>query len=675
MIAAALFFATGIFAQNIIDLSGPDWKLENGINVSIPASMPSQAHLDLFAAGVIDDPLASDNDIQQLWVQRSNWTYSKQIDVAEDGTTWLVFDGLDTFTQIQLCNQTVGNTSNQFRQFYFNITDLVKQCDSPVLSLNFGSATKIVLELAKTGDLLVNAANGVDGQEFQGKVYARKEQNDFGWDWSPSFAPAGPWRPGRIVQPQESLYVRNALLDIYREGQLNNLPPDQSKPWIFNASVDVLGEIPTNVSMHLRLTDSEASSTDLELSNVYHNNETVTGSSVIGSEVKLWWPNGMGEQQLYNATVTLRAGDDDRILATVNRRVGFRTVVLNLEPVSKAQQALGTAPGNNWHFEINGHEFYAKGSNLVPPDVFWPRVNETKIRHLFESVAAANMNMLRVWSSGAYLPGWIYDIADEAGILLWSEFEFSDAEYPTNSSYLANYEAEAYYNVRRVNHHPSLALWAGGNELEAVILAFFFNSPLKEQYELIFQELLIKCVYANTRSISYIPSSTYNGYLSLDFNSSRPQIPRYNNATDGELYSDTGSTPYTFTTSFYSHDTDSYNYNAEQAFNLSVYPVGRFADEFGFHSMPSLQTWQEVIPESELSFDSYSVVHRNRHVPFGSADADAATRAIQRNRQQPILNTDSDPNAGSRAGIKEMTDAVKLWYPQPFKSDPVANFR
>jgi beta-mannosidase len=30
--------------------------------------------------------------------------------------------------------------------------------------------------------------------------------------------------------------------------------------------------------------------------------------------------------------------------------------------------------------------------------------------------------MLRVWSSGAYLPDWIYDMADEMGILLWSEF-------------------------------------------------------------------------------------------------------------------------------------------------------------------------------------------------------------------------------------------------------------
>lgn len=70
--------------------------------------------------------------------------------------------------------------------------------------------------------------------------------------------------------------------------------------------------------------------------------------------------------------------------------------------------------------------------------------------------------MLRVWASGAYTPDFIYDIADEEGVLLWSEFEFGDTLYPVNQEFLDNVREEAIYNVRRVNHHPSLALWAGG---------------------------------------------------------------------------------------------------------------------------------------------------------------------------------------------------------------------
>ena len=133
-----------------------------------------------------------------------------------------------------------------------------------------------------------------------------------------------------------------------------------------------------------------------------------------------------------------------------------------MEVISEEQIAQGIAPGNNWHFEINGHEFYAKGSNFIPPDVFWPRVTETKMQQLFDSVTAGNQNMLRVWASGAYTPDFIYDIADQEGVLMWSEFEFGDALYPTDQEFIDNVAEEVTYNVRRVNHHPSLALWAGG---------------------------------------------------------------------------------------------------------------------------------------------------------------------------------------------------------------------
>lgn len=47
----------------------------------------------------------------------------------------------------------------------------------------------------------------------------------------------------------------------------------------------------------------------------------------------------------------------------------------------------------------------------------------------------------------------MYDIADELGILLWSEFQFGDALYPVDREFLDNVREEANYQVRRVNHH------------------------------------------------------------------------------------------------------------------------------------------------------------------------------------------------------------------------------
>ncbi len=67
----ALFLAGSVLSQKVIDLSGNDWTLENlPLNISIPGSVPSQAHLDLYAAQVIGDPYAKTSCSCRL---RADW--------------------------------------------------------------------------------------------------------------------------------------------------------------------------------------------------------------------------------------------------------------------------------------------------------------------------------------------------------------------------------------------------------------------------------------------------------------------------------------------------------------------------------------------------------------------------------------------------------------------------
>jgi beta-mannosidase len=294
-------------------------------------------------------------------------------------------------------------------------------------------------------------------------------------------APAGPWQPAYVVQlgPNE-IHVCNSDIDIYREGQLNLIPPDQSMNWVVNASLDYIGHLPEDVTMSYTLKDSGNTTVSHgQLSNINCTNGAITGSTIIPTEaVELWWPAGMGPQNLYHLTINVESTSDNKTLATLTKRTGFRTIVLNEFPIIQSQLDQGVAPGNNWHFEINGHEFYAKGSNLIPPDAFWPRVTVEKMSRLLDSVVDGNQNMLRVWvsgylhvsgahrfadccvtqASGAYSPDFLYDLADERGILLWSEFEFGDALYPVDQDFLENVREEAEYNVRRVNHHREFPL-------------------------------------------------------------------------------------------------------------------------------------------------------------------------------------------------------------------------
>ena len=198
--------------------------------------------------------------------------------------------------------------------------------------------------------------------------------------------------------------------------------------------------------------------------------------------------------------------------------------------------------------------------------------------------------------------------------------------------------------MRRCNHHPSLALWAGGNELENLELALVNGSApgqyekYKYQYETLFIDTLAPAVFKNTRSISYTPSSTSNGWIKLNFSSEHPITERYENLEPGSIYG----------------ETDFYNYDPSVLYNDSAYPIGRFSNEFGYHSMPSVHSWRQQISEEYLSFNSSVVYLRDHHYPPGG------------------LNTSNYDN--SSYGQIQMSNAVSLWYPVPEKSDPIANF-
>lgn len=287
---------------------------------------------------------------------------------STSASTWLLFNGLDTFTSIEFCGTHVAATNNQFRQYYFDVSEILSACSVvPSLSINFGSAVNIANAIAnETGQ--ETWPYGVElVYEFPNRQFIRKEQSDFGWDWGPAFAPAGVWQPAYVVQlPSGGVHVRNSLIDIYRRGQLNNLPPDQSQPWIVNASIDVLGDLPSGAALNIQIMDLDNKTVASgPLGNITASSSTISGSVVVDGEAcQLWWPRGLGLQNLYYVTITI-VDANNNALDSVTKRTGFRTIVLNMEPISQAQLDQGIAPGNNWHFEINGHEFYAKGSNFV----------------------------------------------------------------------------------------------------------------------------------------------------------------------------------------------------------------------------------------------------------------------------------------------------------------------
>ena len=137
---------------------------------------------------------------------------------------------------------------------------------------------------------------------------------------------------------------------------------------------------------------------------------------------KLWWPNGQGEQPLYELWTTL----DGEV---TTRKIGLR----KLEWIVEKDEI-----DHSFKVRVNGRDITAMGANWIPADAIPSRITPAVVRDLLESAKAANMNMIRVWGGGQYEPDYFYELCDELGILVWHDFMFSCMSYPSNRAFLAD---------------------------------------------------------------------------------------------------------------------------------------------------------------------------------------------------------------------------------------------
>ncbi len=85
--------------------------------------------------------------------------------------------------------------------------------------------------------------------------------------------------------------------------------------------------------------------------------------------------------------------------------------------------------------------------------------------------ARAGVNLLRVWGGGLIETPEFYELCDRLGLLVWQEFSQSSSgieSVPSDDpAFVAAMVADAREIVPRLRRHPSLAIWCGGNELDA----------------------------------------------------------------------------------------------------------------------------------------------------------------------------------------------------------------
>ncbi|MGC9450789.1 MAG: beta-mannosidase [Oceanipulchritudo sp.] len=536
------------------DLGG-SWQLRDSMSEhSLPATVPGCVHTDLLAAGKIPDPWYRDNEKDIHWVAHRDWIYEREFEVDAELLSrrhvLLRFEGLDTFCTVELNGSVVLEADNMHRTWEVGIKDKLRQGDN-VLRLTFHSPLPYMKQ--RDSERRLPGWN-VFHESFYGKSYVRKMACAFGWDWGLMAPTAGIWRSVRLLG-----------FDARIEGVKISQRRKDAKIYL-GLSADVFGKGELRFNL---LFDGK----------VVGKSDGYPGEIVV-EKPRLWWPNGMGEQPLYElVTELVRA--DGTVLDTDRRRIGLRTCELVREK---------DAFGESFKFRVNGRDVFMKGGNWIPCDVFPSRISDATYRHLLDSCAQSNMNMIRVWGGGIYEDDRFYDLCDELGILVWQDFMFACSTYPSfDDNFMRSVEAEARDNVRRLRHRACLALWCGNNEIEQGLVRFDINEwtdyamPPKD-YLALFDELLPKVVDEEDGVTPYWPSSGHT-----------PGQGRHN------CWDPTAGDAHSWSVWF-----------GGQSIESQRTWVFRFMSEFGFQSYPELRTVESYTAPDERNLVNWVADYHQR---------------------------------------------------------------
>ncbi|MCK6558110.1 glycoside hydrolase family 2 protein [candidate division KSB1 bacterium] len=553
--------------MNSIDLNGvwefqPDWhsprisQLPGGLlqkDEWLPASVPGTLHTDLLAAEKIPDPFYRDNEWQVQWVAEIGWRYRRTFHVPADflSRTAIQFaaDGLDTFAAIFINGRQAAETANMFVPHRFEVKPLLRPGENEI-EIRFDSPMQRAQELeARYGKLPVALESY--------RVYARKAQYSFSWDWGPKLATSGIWRSIRL-EGHQHLRIQNLFAEVHLDHDL------QRARVLAKIAVEKFTASPVEFVV-------EISGPNFRVSKQASTSETNLVEEFSIDQPHLWWPTGYGEQLLYELKVRARVDGETEDEQTT--RFGIRRLELVREP---------DAGGESFLFRLNNVPIFCKGADWIPADSFIPRIANEKYRALLSMAREANMNMLRIWGGGIYEQKIFYDLCDELGILVWQDFMFACGGYPDYPEFTDNVRREIATVVKQLRNHPCVVLWCGNNENEWIWKMETRRSYREMPGVSLFEKIIPEICAEHDPTRPYWQSSPFGG-----------NDP--NSESEGDR-----------------HQWNIWSNWVDPA--AVAKDRGRFLSEFGFQAPATLSTWEKFLTPEDLQPQSAVFEHHNKQV-------------------------------------------------------------
>lgn len=541
-----------------INLNG-NWEVkynEQWINADVPGNI----HCDLFNNNIIPDPNYASNSDSINWIAEQTWKYRKEVTISNynfDRNYELIFEGIDTYSDIFFNSVKLGSTENMFLRYRFSIPDtLIKE--------------KNLIEVIIYPSIKINQKNA-DSSKYvmdNKRIFTRKAQFQSGWDWAPSFESCGIYK---------NVYI-NSWVKMKMENVFVNCDKITDSIAYLTAFFEIESQNYYNGSFKVISNNSE-------FDTIFQNIEIFEGKHKYKKEFtiknpKLWWCNGLGEAKLYD--ISLQISSNFRILEN-KLKIGLREINFKRE---------NDKIGESFCFEINGVPVFAKGANWIPAEYFSGKNTRENYLYLLKLAKEANFNMLRVWGGGIYENDDFYNICDSLGIMIWQDFMFACAIYPSDSLFINNIKHEAIYQINRLKSHPSLVLWCGNNEISNAWFDWgwqkHYNINIEdslkiwEDYQKVFEKILPEIVAEKDPDRKYFASSPLYGWGHKEC------------ITHG----------------------DSHYWGVwwgMEDFSVFYSKTGRFMSEYGMQSFPNYSSLKKFIPNDSLFLWSKSLKTHQKH--------------------------------------------------------------
>lgn len=560
IIISILTFLTACHPEKelpIITALDSNWSFRTiNSKTSHPATVPGNIYSDLIDNSIIEDPFIGDNEFKLQRVSDSTWIYQTRFDVSSTilnkENIDLNFEGLDTYAQVYLNDSLILSSNNAFRNYKVPVKDFVLLNNS--LSIKFTPThIKEEIEKNKLGYTLPEGR----------RIFTRKAQFQYGWDWGPSLNTIGIWK-GVSLNAWNDAKIEHVYL------KKKSYTKDQAKITAKITLSDPPKE-PTLIVLSI-------AGKDFSLPIQAGNEKKEFDVPLTIDNPKFWWPHNLGEPYLYEVDIKLRKG------AVVTDNVKVNHGVRNVSLISDDDQY-----GQSFYFMINGIPVYMKGANYIPQHSLQNRVTDAHYENLLQDVVDANMNMLRVWGGGIYENNIFYDLCDRKGILVWQDFMYACAMYPGDEPFLRNAEKEAEDQLLRLRNHPSIVLFCGNNEnSEGWHRWGWQNGKTKAQKDKIWADYL--------KLFDSILPNQVAKYTDVDYWESSPKYGRGN-----PKYQSEGD----------AHDWwvwhDAYPFEHFEDF------VPRFMSEFGFQSFPSADVMKFINQSDDIQIDTKAIRSHQKH--------------------------------------------------------------